>query len=105
LSRLRFLAQLADTGSPVPANALHHLVSEAVDVVVHSRRGRDGVEVTSIVAIEEPANLESGTFTTTEVFRRDLDGILRFTGQFPSRLTDLLASRHIDLHTLLSQST
>jgi pilus assembly protein CpaF len=104
LSRLRFLAQLADTGSPIPATALHHLVSEAVDVVVHSRRGRHGVEVTSIVAVEEPANLDSGTFTTTEVFHRGADGMLAWTGQVPARLGELVARAGIDLSSLLESS-
>src|SRR4029077_12434142 len=46
LTRLRFIAQLADTSSDLPMSALNTLVSEAVDLVVHCARTRNGVRVT-----------------------------------------------------------
>ena len=42
LSRIRFLAELSESGRNLPHAALTTLVSEAVDLVVFSRRGPDG---------------------------------------------------------------
>jgi pilus assembly protein CpaF len=103
LTRLRFICQLADTGSEIPTPALNHLVSEAVDLVVHSQRTPNGVEVTSIVAVEDlvgPA--DAVNLTVTEVFRRDhLGAPLRWTGHLPVRAARLLADAGTEVLALL----
>ena len=43
----RFICQPAETGSDIPLSALNTLVSEAIDVVVHTDRTRDGLRVRS----------------------------------------------------------
>lgn len=50
LNRLRFVSQLADAGRNLPLSALNTLVSEAVDVVVHTERTADGPRVIEILA-------------------------------------------------------
>src|SRR6185436_11509652 len=45
LTRLRFICQLADTSNELSMSALNALVTEAVDVVVHSSRVGDRVLV------------------------------------------------------------
>src|SRR5256714_14790448 len=42
LSRLRFICQLADTSNELPMSALNSLVSEAIDIVVHCSRPKQG---------------------------------------------------------------
>ena len=72
LSRIRFLAELSEAARNLPHSALTTLVSEAVDLVVFSRRGPDGPQVVEIIAVEDLAgNPESGSFTVTELFNRD----------------------------------
>ncbi len=94
LTRLRFVCQLGDTGSQLPFSALNTLVSEAIDLVVHSERGPDGPRVTSIVAVEDLIGAADATqFTVTEIFARDsTQGTLAWTGNVPSRLA--AAFRH-----------
>jgi pilus assembly protein CpaF len=72
LSRLRFICQLADTRSELPLTALNALVTEAVDIVVHSSRV-DGVpQVTEVIAVEDQQTGEGATaFTVTELFHRE----------------------------------
>src|SRR6185436_16336957 len=53
LTRLRFICQLADTANELPMAALNHLVSESIDVVVHTTRPGDAVRVTEVVAVED----------------------------------------------------
>jgi len=98
LTRLRFICQLADTGSELPLSALNTLVSEAIDVVVHSERGPDGPRVTGIVAVEDlVAGADASQFTVTEVFaRRTLRDEIRATGAVPSRLGGLFERAGID---------
>ena len=83
LSRLRFICQLAETGSELSVTALSALVSEAVDVVVHCvRRGPD-LRVTEVLAVEDlQVGAGTVTFTTTSVFARSRFGDpLAWTGQ------------------------
>lgn len=103
LTRLRFICQLADTHSELPTSALNQLVSEAVDLVVHSQRTNRGVEVTSVIAVEELAGGPDAVhFTTTELFRRERPGAaLRWTGQRPVRAEQLAADNGVDLLTVL----
>ncbi|MGD9793971.1 MAG: CpaF family protein [Acidimicrobiia bacterium] len=103
LTRLRFVCQLADTRSELPVSALNQLVSEAIDLVIHSRRTARAVEVDSILAIEDLASgPDSNQFTCTELFTRQRPGApLRWTGQVPVRLGALLADHGIDVRSLL----
>jgi len=106
LTRLRFISQLADTSSELPTSALNQLVTEAVDLVVHSQRTKAGVQVTSIVAVEELAGgLEATQFTTTELFSRAGPGTpLAWTGLLPVRANRLLNEAGFDARRLLAES-
>ncbi len=99
LTRLRFICQLADTGSELPLSALNTLVSEAVDVVVHAERGPDGPRVTGVIAVEElVAGAEASQFTVTEVFgRRTIRDQIVSTGAVPSRLGALFEHAGLDI--------
>ena len=103
LTRLRFIAQLADTSSDLPLAALNALVTEAVDVVVHCTRTPDGPRVTEIVAVEDLTAAPDGTrFTVTEVFTSaGPDQPLAATGLVPVRARRSFAFDGIDLPTLL----
>jgi pilus assembly protein CpaF len=103
LSRLRFICQLADTRSELPMSALNSLVTEAVDIVVHSSR-HDGVpRVNEVVAVEEQQTGDGGTaFTVTELFsRRTADGPLEWTGAVPVRCARPLVEAGYELRDLL----
>ncbi len=103
LTRLRFIAQLADAGRELPLSALNQLVSEAVDVVVHCVRTSDGPRVNAIAAVEHLAGGPDSTrFTLTPVFTRQAPGsALRPTGQTPVRLVDDLAAAGIPVGDVL----
>jgi pilus assembly protein CpaF len=104
LTRLRFICQLADTSNELPMSALTSLVAEAVDIVVHCVRTPQGPQVSSILAVEDPAAaVGNGQFTSTEVFHRDRAGRLVRSGVPPSRLTDSLTRAGIDADTALGQ--
>ena len=102
LTRLRFICQLADTD--LPLSALNTLVSEAVDLVVHCARTRNGVEVTEVVAVEDLAGgPDAMQFTVTELFRRaQPGGPLAWTGQLPARAERPLREAGYDVRDLLS---
>jgi pilus assembly protein CpaF len=103
LSRLRFICQLADTRSELPMTALNSLVTEAIDVIVHSSR-HDGVpRVNEVVAVEEQQTGDGGTaFTVTELFRRrTAEGPLEWTGAIPVRCARPLAEAGYDVRELL----
>jgi pilus assembly protein CpaF len=104
LSRLRFLSQLSDVGRHLPFAALSSLVSDTIDVVVHSTRTREGVRITSVVAVEElVSGPDSPHFTLTEVFAADAAGDrLRWTGELPERLQRRFAERGLAVRTVLS---
>ncbi len=104
LSRLRFLSQLSDAGRHLPFAALSSLVSDAIDVVVHSARTREGVRITSVVAVEElVSGPDSPHFTLTEVFAPDgPGGRLQWTGELPERLQRRFAERGLVVRTVLS---
>ena len=106
LSRLRFICQLADTSNELPMSALNSLVSESVDVVVHTQRVGDRVQVTEVVAVED---LQSGpdaiNFTVTELFRRERhDSPLGWTGELPVRAQRALQQAGYDVRRLLGSS-
>ncbi len=106
LTRLRFLAQLSDAARDLPVAALNALVSESVDLVVHTERGPRGPRVTSILAVEDlTAGPESVQFTCTDVFaRQGIDGPLAWTGLHPLRAGDHFARSGTDIRSLLERS-
>jgi pilus assembly protein CpaF len=103
LSRLRFICQLADTRSELPMTALNALVTEAVDIVVHSTRVAGVPQVTEVIAVEDQQTGEGATaFTVTELFTRATpEAPLAWTGNLPVRCTRALASAGIDARELL----
>ncbi len=107
LSRLRFIAQLADTSNEIPMSALNSLISEAVDVVVHCERTPSGLRVSEIIAMEElTGGADAVMFTTTDVFHRiDGHGPLVATGQIPTRLTRMMERRGFDVRRLLAAAS
>ena len=107
LTRLRFITQLADTSSELPMSALNHLVSEAIDVVVHCTRVGGVPQVSEIIAVEElQTGADSASFTTTQLFARDRhDGPLRSTGALPVRCGRAFSEAGFDLRTLLEPVT
>ncbi len=105
LTRLRFVAQLSGTARDLPMAALNALVSDAVDLVVHTERGPDGPQVTSVVAVEDlTAGAESVQFTTTELFRRDRDG-LSPTGEVPLRAGERMRRAGVEVRHVLGAPT
>ena len=104
LSRLRFIAQLADTSNELPMSALNALISEAVDLVVHCARTPAGLRVTEIIAVEEQQTVADGTaFTITELFRRPRpDAELCWTGNIPIRLHRIIEATGTDLLAILA---
>ena len=103
LSRLRFIAQLADVSNELPMSALNSLISEAIDLVVHCVRTPNGLRVSEIIAVEEQQTGRDATaFTTTELFRRSsADGDLQWSGTVPIRVTRILEDAGIDTLGLL----
>ncbi len=103
LTRLRFICQLSDAASDLPVSALNTLVSESIDLVVHTTRSPNGPRITGIIAVEDLAGgAEAAQFTVTDLFVRDrIDGPLRWTGAMPSRLTRALEENGTDVRALL----
>jgi pilus assembly protein CpaF len=101
LSRLRFVAQLSDAARDLPMAALNALVSDAIDLVVHTERGAAGPQVTSVLAVEDlTAGVESVQFTTTELFRRD-GAELAPTGEVPVRAGERMRRAGIEVRDAL----
>ena len=102
LTRLRFVAQLSDAARDLPVAALNNLVSEAVDLVVHTERGPHGPRVTSIIAVEDlSGGPEAVQFTTTEVFSRVRDDAeLTWTELLPMRAARQLERHGFDVREL-----
>ncbi|HEX2065056.1 MAG TPA: CpaF/VirB11 family protein, partial [Acidimicrobiales bacterium] len=107
LTRLRFICQLAETSNDLSMAALNSLVSEAVDLVVHTARSGERVLVTEIVAVEELQTARDSTaFTTTELFRREHPGApLTWTGNLPGRAARPLEAAGYDVRRLLDASS
>ncbi len=105
LTRLRFICQLADTSNELPMSALNSLVSEAIDLVVHCRRGPNGPRVSEVTAVEDQAGGPAATqFTTTDLFTRPRpDAPLNWTGNVPSRLAHAFEEAGYDVAELLSR--
>ncbi len=104
LTRLRFICQLSDTASEIPLSALNTLVSEAIDVVVHTDRGPNGPEVMSILCVEDMAGgTDAVQFTVTEVFHRARHGEpIAWTGQLPIRLLAACERRGVDVRAVFA---
>lgn len=105
LSRLRFICQLAETGSDLTVSALSSLVSEAIDVVVHCARQSGVIRVTEVLAVED-LQVAAGTvaFTTTTLFVRPrFTDILRWSGNLPVRAARALELHGYDIRSLVSQ--
>lgn len=103
LTRLRFICQLSETSSEMPMSALNSLVSEAVDVVVHLERTEFGVEVTSVVAVEDLiGGLDGVQFTATDIFHRPQRGSApAWSGDLPIRLARRLTDHGFDVRELV----
>ncbi len=103
LTRLRFICQLADTSNELPLSALNHLVSDAVDLVVHLQRDPDGVRVTGVVAVEDLAGgADALQLTATDLFARSGPGSdASWTGQLPIRLAHKMSAAGCDLGAML----
>jgi pilus assembly protein CpaF len=103
LSRLRFICQLADTRSELPMTALNALVTEAVDIVVHTSRVNGVPQVNEVIAVEDQQTGHGATaFTVTDLFARETpDAPLAWTGNVPVRCARALTAAGIDLHRLL----
>lgn len=104
LSRLRFLAQLSGSAD-VPLSALNTLVSESIDIVVHTERGPEGPRVSSILAVEDlVSGTGSGQFTVTDVFTREQPiGDLAWNGLVPVRAAERMCARGFDLREILEE--
>jgi pilus assembly protein CpaF len=103
LTRLRFVCQLAETSSDIPMAALNDLVSQAIDVVVHTVRTPEGPRVNQISCVEDlTASAGSTSFTMTEVFKRSPHtGRLEWTGHVPTRAAEEMANAGIEIRTVL----
>jgi pilus assembly protein CpaF len=102
LSRLRFICQLAETGSELSVTALSALVSEAVDLVVHCVRRGPQLRVTEVLAVEDlQVGAGNVTFTTTSLFARSrfADPLL-WTGNLPVRAARALELAGFDVRSL-----
>lgn len=106
LTRLRFVAQLAEAARDLPVSALNALVSDSVDLVVHTERTGTGPRVTSILALEDQATgADAVNLTTTEVFLRGPRGSLQWSGLVPARLRERMDARGEDLMALLDRDS
>jgi pilus assembly protein CpaF len=103
LTRLRFVCQLSETTNDLSMAALNDLVSQAIDVVVHTVRTEDGPRVNQISCVEDlTAAAGSTSFTMTEVFKRSPHtGRLEWTGHVPNRSAEAMANHGIDIRTVL----
>jgi pilus assembly protein CpaF len=104
LGRLRFICQLADTRSELPASALSSLVSDSIDLVVHCTRTSHGPRITEVVAVEDlKTGPDSPQFTVTDVFRSPRpDDPMVWTGNRPVRAGRALEAAGVDVADLLS---
>lgn len=78
-------------------------MSDAVDLVVHTRRNADRYWVDEIAAVEDHhGDNSSAAFTVTDLFRRSSpDQELSWTGNVPVRLRDLFTASGVDVLDLL----
>jgi pilus assembly protein CpaF len=107
LSRLRFICQLAETGSELSLPALSSLVSEAVDIVVHCARHAGTPRVTEVLAVEDlHVGPDTVAFTSTSVFERKRgDAPLIWTGNLPVRAARALDLAGYDIRDLVEPAS
>lgn len=103
LTRLRFVCQLSETSNDLSMAALNDLVSQAIDVIVHTVRTPEGPRVNQISCVEDLTSAAGSTsFTMTEVFMRSPQtGRLEWTGQVPNRSAEAMALHGIDIRSVL----
>ncbi|MGH9102225.1 MAG: CpaF family protein, partial [Acidimicrobiales bacterium] len=103
LSRLRFVCQLSDVAREMPMSALNVLVSESIDLVVHSSRSGGEIQVREIVAVEDlQTGPQSSAFTVTSLFERATPSApLRWTGNLPVRAVRAFEDSGFDILELL----
>lgn len=100
LSRLRFVCHLDEVGRSLPREVLDGLVSETIDLVVHSVRTPDGPRVSAITAVEDPVG---SSLTLTDLLTTDpATDELTWTGDVPVRLGARLEEAGIDVADLLA---
>ncbi len=100
LQRMGVIAQL--NSSTLSQGAMTSLISEAVDLVVFVRRIQGIPRIVEVIAVEDPQSKEFGSYTTTPILGRSLDGNLcRATGSTPIRLRSLLSEHGYDVSLLL----
>ncbi len=103
LGRLRFVCHLDEVGRTLPHQVLNALVSETIDLVVHSTRTPDGPQVSAITAVEDLVGGDGGVLTLTDVFSSDAaSSDLTWTGDLPVRIGERLEEHGIDLVDLLA---
>jgi pilus assembly protein CpaF len=103
LTRLRFISQLSEAAGHLSISALNSLVSEAIDLVVFSRRTDEGPRVAEVLAVEDlTAGPDATQFTVTELFsRRGRTGGLGWTGNVPVRVARAFDDAGLDLDRAL----
>lgn len=103
LSRLRFICQLSDSGRELPMSALNALVSESIDLVVHSSRQGETILVDEVVAVEDlQAGPDAAQFTVTPLLvRAGPEAPLEWTGNLPARAQRTFAQAGYDVRELL----
>jgi pilus assembly protein CpaF len=103
LTRLRFISQLSEAAGHLSISALNCLVSEAIDLVVFSRRTDEGPRVAEVLAVEDlTAGPDATQFTVTELFsRRGRTGGLGWTGNVPVRVARAFDDAGLDLDRAL----
>ncbi|WP_420623943.1 CpaF family protein [Candidatus Poriferisodalis sp.] len=94
LGRLRLMCQLAPDVRDMPVAAITQLVAESIDIVVYLRRNPSGVQVTEIVAVEDPVGSgDSLSFETTVLYAIDRPGQTpASTGNVPRRVASHIES-------------
>ena len=99
LGRLRLMCQLAPDVRDMPVAAITQLVAESIDIVVYLRRNPSGVQVTEIVAVEDPVGSgDSLSFETTVLYAIDRPGQTpASTGNVPRRVASHIESAGIKM--------
>ncbi len=93
LSRLETLCMLA--GVDLPVVAIRRQISEAIDLVVQTKRFRDGKR--RVIAISEVTGMEGEVITTQDIFQASPDGIqFKCTGFMPTFM-DRLKENGVEL--------
>jgi len=93
LSRLETLCMLA--GVDLPVTAIRRQIAEAIDLVVQTKRFRDGKR--RVIAVSEVTGMEGDVITTQDIFQASADGAqFKFTGFVPTFM-DRLKENGVEL--------